>query len=45
MGQVMNSWRLTLVGTAKGPGMADIASILGREEVLARMNKALIELK
>lgn len=41
MGQVMNSWRLTLVGTAKGPGMADIASVLGRDEVLARMNKAL----
>jgi glutamyl-tRNA synthetase len=41
MGQVMNAWRLSLVGAGRGPGMADIASVLGREEVIARMDKAL----
>ena len=37
----MNAWRLSLVGAGRGPGMADIASVLGREEVIARMDKAL----
>jgi len=41
MGQVMNAWRLSLVGAGRGPGMADIASVLGREEVIVRMDKAL----
>jgi len=41
MGQVMNAWRLSLVGAGRGPGMADIVSVLGKEEVIARMDKAL----
>ncbi len=41
MGDVMNAWRLTLVGIGKGPGMFDIAAFLGREETLRRMAKAI----
>lgn len=41
LGQIMNAWRLCLVGTSKGPGLFDIAGILGKEEVLARMDNAL----
>ena len=40
LGDVMNAWRLTLVGEGKGPGMFDISAFLGREETLRRMRKA-----
>lgn len=38
MGAVMNAWRLCMVGAPKGPGLFDIALILGKEEVLKRIN-------
>ena len=41
MGDVMNAWRLTLVGIGKGPGMFDISAFLGKEETLRRMAKAI----
>lgn len=41
MGDVMNAWRLTLVGIGKGPGMFDITAFLGKEETLRRMAKAI----
>ena len=41
MGNVMNAWRLTLVGEGKGPGMFDISAFLGKEETLRRMRKAI----
>lgn len=44
MGQVMNAWRLCLVGTSKGPGLFDISSVLGKEEVVSRMRKAISQL-
>ncbi len=44
MGQVMNSLRLAIVGESKGPGMADVCEILGKEETLARLRRALGEL-
>jgi glutamyl-tRNA synthetase len=37
MGQVMNPLRLTLVGAGKGPGVTEIAELLGKEETLKRM--------
>jgi glutamyl-tRNA synthetase len=37
MGAVMNALRLCIVGAAKGPGMADIMSIIGKEETLRRI--------
>ncbi|MCF8381324.1 MAG: glutamate--tRNA ligase [Bacteroidales bacterium] len=41
MGAVMNAWRLALVGTSKGPHLFDIAEILGKEETINRMRKAI----
>ncbi len=41
LGNIMNAWRLTLVGEGKGPGMFDISSFLGKAETLGRMRKAI----
>ncbi len=41
MGAIMNAWRLLLVGAAKGPGLFDLASFLGKEEVVNRMNRGI----
>ena len=41
LGNVMNAWRLTLVGEGKGPGMFDISAVLGKEEALRRMRRAI----
>jgi len=40
-GQVMNAWRIAMVGMSKGPGLGDIAEILGKEEVIRRINRAI----
>jgi glutamyl-tRNA synthetase len=44
MGAIMNAWRLLLVGAAKGPGLFDLAAFLGRDEVISRMRKGIVEL-
>lgn len=44
MGDIMNAWRLTLVGEGKGPGMFEISAFLGKAETLQRMEKAIAEL-
>ena len=41
LGDVMNAFRLALVGEGKGPGMFDISSFLGKEETLSRLHKAI----
>ncbi|MDD4362420.1 MAG: glutamate--tRNA ligase, partial [Bacteroidales bacterium] len=41
MGLIMNAFRLTLVGEGKGPRMFDIVSLLGKEETLQRLRKAI----
>ena len=41
LGDVMNAWRLALVGEGKGPGMFDISAFLGKAETLARMKRAI----
>ena len=41
LGDVMNAFRLTLVGIGKGPGMFDISAFLGKEETIKRMEKAI----
>ena len=41
LGDVMNAFRLTLVGEGKGPGMFDISAFLGKEETLKRLRKAI----
>lgn len=44
LGNVMNPFRLMLVGELKGPAMFELTSILGREETLRRMDYALSQL-
>ncbi|MCR4602252.1 MAG: glutamate--tRNA ligase [Prevotella sp.] len=44
LGNIMNAWRLTLVGEGKGPGMFDISAFLGKEETIARMRRAIAKL-
>ena len=41
LGDVMNAWRLALVGIGKGPGMFDISAFLGKDETIKRMRKAI----
>ena len=41
LGDVMNAFRLTLVGIGKGPGMFDISAFLGKEETLRRLRRAI----
>lgn len=41
LGDIMNAWRLTLVGEGKGPGMFDISAFLGKAETLRRMERAI----
>ena len=45
MGNVMNAFRLSVVGECKGPHMFDITELLGKEETLARMQRAIDTLK
>ncbi len=45
LGDVMNAFRLTLVGIGKGPGMFDITAFLGKEETLKRLRRAIEVLK
>jgi len=42
MGQVMNTLRLALVGSAFGPGIAQIISILGRDKTIHRIKKLIM---
>lgn len=44
MGDVMNAWRLALVGEGKGPHMFDISAFLGKEETLRRTRIAIQKL-
>lgn len=41
LGNIMNAWRLCLVGEGKGPGMFDISAFLGKEETISRMKRAI----
>lgn len=44
MGNIMNAFRLCIVGEGKGPHMFDITAIIGKEETLRRLQKAVEEL-
>lgn len=44
LGDVMNAFRLCLVGEGKGPGMFDISAFLGKEETLNRIQRAVEQL-
>lgn len=41
LGAVMNCFRLALVGAAKGPHLFDITALLGRQETIARLERAI----
>ncbi len=45
MGQIMNCLRLSLVGAAKGPDLFEIIILLGKNEVVGRINKAIVSIK
>ncbi|KAA6330047.1 Glutamate--tRNA ligase [termite gut metagenome] len=40
-GDIMNAFRLALVGESRGPHLFDITSILGKEETLERVKRAI----
>ena len=41
MGNVMNAFRLAVVGECKGPHMFDITELLGKDETIARLRRAI----
>lgn len=43
-GKVMNPFRVAIVGAAKGPHMYDIMEIIGKEETVNRLEKAISKL-
>lgn len=45
MGNVMNAFRLTVVGECKGPHMFDITEIIGKEETIKRIRKGIESIK
>ena len=45
MGNVMNAFRLAIVGECKGPHMFDITELLGRDETIRRIHKAIDRIK
>ncbi len=44
-GKVMNPFRVAIIGAAKGPHMFDVIEIIGKEETIRRMEKALEAMK
>lgn len=44
MGAIMNAFRLAIVGAGKGPHLFDIIAMIGKEDSIARLEKALAEL-
>ncbi|MEE4197984.1 MAG: glutamate--tRNA ligase [Bacteroidales bacterium] len=45
MGQIMNPLRLTLVGAGIGPGVFEIAELIGKEETLKRIQAGIDQIK
>lgn len=41
LGNVMNAFRLTVVGECRGPHMFDITELLGRQETIARIRRGI----
>jgi glutamyl-tRNA synthetase len=44
-GDIMNAFRLAVVGESKGPHLFDITHVIGKEETLTRIKRAITELK
>lgn len=45
LGNIMNAFRLAIVGESKGPHMFDITAAIGKEETLKRLDKAIENIK
>lgn len=45
LGNVMNAFRLTVVGECKGPHMFDITELLGKDETISRIKKGVESIK
>ncbi|GHT22199.1 glutamate--tRNA ligase [Bacteroidia bacterium] len=45
LGNIMNAFRLALVGESKGPHLFDITEIIGKAETIARLERAIAKLK
>ncbi|MBQ0114743.1 MAG: glutamate--tRNA ligase [Bacteroidales bacterium] len=45
MGNVMNAFRLTVVGECKGPHMFDITELLGKEETIKRIERGIANIQ
>ncbi|WP_108821531.1 glutamate--tRNA ligase [Dysgonomonas sp. Marseille-P4361] len=45
LGNIMNAFRLAIVGESKGPHMFDITAVIGKEETIKRLHKAIEEIK
>jgi len=45
LGNIMNAFRLAVVGESKGPHMFDITALLGKEETIKRLQRAILEIK
>ncbi|MCM1519241.1 MAG: glutamate--tRNA ligase [Lachnoclostridium sp.] len=45
LGNVMNAFRLTLVGECKGPHIFDITELLGKDETIARIERGISMIK
>lgn len=45
LGNIMNAFRLAIVGESKGPHMFDITAVIGKDETVARLERAIKEIK
>ncbi|MEG0948766.1 MAG: glutamate--tRNA ligase [Bacteroidales bacterium] len=45
LGNIMNAFRLAVVGESKGPHMFDITALIGKEDTIARLRKAVATIK
>ncbi len=45
LGNIMNAFRLAIVGESKGPHMFDITAVIGKEETIKRLEKAVHDIK
>lgn len=45
LGNVMNAFRLTVVGECKGPHMFDITELMGKDETITRINRGIENIK
>jgi glutamyl-tRNA synthetase len=45
LGNIMNAFRLAIVGESKGPHMFDITATIGKQETILRLERAIKEIK